>query len=39
MQSLIEYSEQTRKGTRDAGTVPISTAELAKLRAEAAKKR
>jgi len=36
--SLIEYSEQTRKGKRESGTVTISSEELAKLRAEAAKK-
>jgi hypothetical protein len=36
--SLIEYSEQTRKGKKQLGTVTISTEELAKLRAEAAKK-
>jgi len=35
--SLIEYSEETKKGVRDFGTVTISAAELAALRADAAK--
>lgn len=38
-QSLIEYSEETKKGKKDFGTVTISAAELAALRAEAAKKK
>jgi hypothetical protein len=37
--SLLEYSEETRKGKRDSGTVAISVEELQKLRAEAAKAR
>ena len=37
--SLLEYSEETRKGKRDTGTVAISVEELQKLRAEAAKAR
>jgi hypothetical protein len=37
--SLIEYSEETKKGKKDFGTVTISAAELAALRAEAAKKK
>uniref|UniRef100_UPI0032B08E4C CCPII-S n=1 Tax=Chroomonas placoidea TaxID=173977 RepID=UPI0032B08E4C len=36
--SLIEYSEETKKGMREPGTVSISAKELAALRAEAAKK-
>jgi hypothetical protein len=39
MQSLIEFSEETKKGRKEPGTVTISAAELAKLRAEAAKKK
>jgi len=37
--SLLEYSEETRKGKRDTGTVAISIEELQKLRAEAARKK
>jgi hypothetical protein len=37
--SLIEYSEETKKGKKDFGTVTISAAELKALRAEAAKKK
>jgi len=37
--SLIEYSEETKKGKKDFGTVSISAKELAALRAEAAKKK
>lgn len=37
--SLLEYSEETRKGKRDSGTVAISVEELQKLRAEAAKRK
>merc|ERR1719163_1554352 len=37
--SLLEYSEETRKGKRDTGTVAISVEELQKLRAEAAKRK
>mmetsp|Transcript_17317 Transcript_17317/g.43608 ORF Transcript_17317/g.43608 Transcript_17317/m.43608 type:complete len:282 (-) Transcript_17317:463-1308(-) len=37
--SLIEYSEETKKGQKDFGTVTISADELAALRAEAAKKK
>ena len=37
--SLLEYSEETRKGKRDTGTVAISVEELQKLRAEAARKK
>jgi hypothetical protein len=37
--SLIEYSEETKKGQKDFGTVTISAAELAALRAEAAKQK
>jgi len=36
--SLLEYSEETRKGKRDTGTVAISVEELQKLRAEAARR-
>eukprot|EP00283_Hemiselmis_rufescens_P027152 CAMPEP_0173468780 /NCGR_PEP_ID=MMETSP1357-20121228/77024_1 /TAXON_ID=77926 /ORGANISM="Hemiselmis rufescens, Strain PCC563" /LENGTH=373 /DNA_ID=CAMNT_0014437003 /DNA_START=18 /DNA_END=1139 /DNA_ORIENTATION=+ len=36
--SLLEYSEETKKGKKDFGTVTISASELAALRAEAAKK-
>jgi len=39
VQSLIEFSEETKKGKREPGTVVISAAELAALRAEAAKKK
>jgi hypothetical protein len=35
--SLLEYSEETRKGKRDSGTVAISVEELQKLRAQAAR--
>uniref|UniRef100_A0A7S0EIG5 Uncharacterized protein n=1 Tax=Hanusia phi TaxID=3032 RepID=A0A7S0EIG5_9CRYP len=35
--SLIEFSEETRKGKKQAGTVTISAEELQRLRAEAAK--
>jgi hypothetical protein len=37
--SLLEYSEETRKGKRDTGTVAISVEELQTLRAEAAKRK
>jgi len=37
--SLLEFSEETRKGKRDTGTVAISIAELQQLRAEAAKRK
>jgi len=36
--SLLEYSEETRKGKRDTGTVAISVEELQQLRAEAARR-
>ena len=39
VQSLIEFSEETKKGKREPGPVVISAAELAALRAEAAKKK
>jgi len=34
--SLLEFSEETRKGKRDSGTVAISVEELQALRAQAA---
>lgn len=37
LQSLIQYSEETKKGQKDFGTVSISAEELKALRAEAAK--